>query len=547
MRLKVLAAALTIILLGATLLVAGGVHSQEETTAFLPILKKGTAPPTTGGHAGITAYAGPSTCVACHEKEAQQMHGSVHYQQSGPTPNVLNIDGHAGKSNGAFNSYCGTTATSRLATCAGCHVGYGQRPTTNPNQEQLNNIDCLMCHQEQYARTAAPPYEYVEALGEDGEPRQIRVPVEDENGFHYMPDEEKMAISPLEAARTVHATTRSTCLRCHAYASGSDGGKRGDLSSATASLPRESDVHLSPEGEDMACAACHDAGNHRVRGRGLDLRPNDVPERFTCEVCHGERPHGDYEPRQSNSRDVHAGRVACQSCHIPEFAKEVSTEVARDWLNPFYSPAACSGQGGWKPEEIRESNVIPTYRWFDGTSYVYNLGEVAQFNADGEVEMGLPYGNVASAGAKLYPMKEHRSLSALHERSGTLVPHSTFTYFTTGDFGAAVETGMRAAGLSGSYRLVDVHTYQTINHGVEPAGAALTCDSCHGPEARMDLQGELGYGLKAQEAEVCTQCHEQEDEEKGFYDLHEEHVAGEGYDCAWCHSFSRPDRGLARP
>jgi hypothetical protein len=56
-------------------------------------------PPVIGGdpHATITAYNGPSTCVACHESEAQAMHGSVHYQQSGPTDYATNIPGPAGE------------------------------------------------------------------------------------------------------------------------------------------------------------------------------------------------------------------------------------------------------------------------------------------------------------------------------------------------------------------------------------------------------------------------------------------------------------------
>ena len=28
------------------------------------------------------------------------------------------------------------------------------------------------------------------------------------------------------------------------------------------------------------------------------------------------------------------------------------------------SVEACGGRGGWLPEEIRESNITPTYRWF---------------------------------------------------------------------------------------------------------------------------------------------------------------------------------------
>ena len=61
--------------------------------------------------------------------------------------------------------------------------------------------------------------------------------------------------------------------------------------------------------------------------------------------------------------------------------------------------------------------------------------------------------------------------------------------------------------------------------------------------ARMDLTDDLGYQLKASESKVCTQCHGREDRE-GFYELHEEHVDEEGYDCSRCHTFSRPERDL---
>ncbi len=39
----------------------------------------------------ITDYTGPEVCVACHEGEARDMHGSVHYQQGGAFPNVTNV------------------------------------------------------------------------------------------------------------------------------------------------------------------------------------------------------------------------------------------------------------------------------------------------------------------------------------------------------------------------------------------------------------------------------------------------------------------------
>ncbi|MEN8166506.1 MAG: cytochrome c3 family protein [Pseudomonadota bacterium] len=492
-------------------------------------------------HSSIMEYTGPETCVSCHEVEAQEVHGSVHYQQTGMTPNVTNIADTAGKGEDAFNTYCGSIRTSPFFTCAGCHVGNGLPPEPDMTAEQLNNIDCLMCHQDDYARVGAPPYEDVSVVGEDGFLTNIQIPVEET--FRFMPDESKMTVSILEAARTVHPTTRKTCLRCHAGASGSNGGKRGDLSFATVDPPITSDIHMSSHGEDLTCSNCHSAENHRFKGRGLDLRPNDVADRFTCAECHTDEPHNDFSGTKADSMDRHATKVACQTCHIPEFAKDISTELVRDWTHTHFSAAACGGRGGWLPSEVRASNVVPTYRWFDGTSEVYVLGQVPSENADGEKAFGVPHGAVDSGDAKIYPMKEHRSVSAQHDASGLMIPHSTFTFFTQNSFTEAVLDGMAQEGLEGSYSLVDVHTYQTINHGVEDEANALSCSDCHETTTRIDLQGELGYGLKATEQEVCTQCHKYERSE-GFDKNHVKHVTDKRIDCSACHSFSRQERGL---
>ena len=500
-------------------------------------------------HETITEYIGPETCVVCHEAQAQAEHASVHYQQTGPTPNVPNISGYAGKTDKAFNTYCGTPVTSSRATCAGCHVSYGKYPTDVATTDQLNNVDCMMCHQENYARIAAPPYELVPATDENGLPRTLRVPVEDETGFSYMPNESKMTISILEAARTVHPTTRATCLRCHAGASGSNGGKRGDMSTVTIDPPVASDIHMSSHGENLSCSDCHDADNHRVRGRGLDLRPNDTAERFTCARCHTDTPHKESN-KEVASLDTHASKVACQTCHIPSFAKDISTELSRNWLQPHYSPTACNGQGAWVPGEVRASDVTPTYKWFDGTSYVYALGQVPPLREDGMLAMGVPNGSVDSANAMIYPMKEHTSTVAQHDASGVLIPHSTFSFFATGDFDQAVQDGMSKTGMSGSYSMVQVHTYQTINHGVEDDESALKCTNCHSDISEkntaplvMNLVADLGYELKGDKQQVCSQCHKDK-EPKGFQAMHKKHVADKQYDCSVCHNFSRPERGL---
>ncbi|MEN8179440.1 MAG: PKD domain-containing protein, partial [Pseudomonadota bacterium] len=213
--------------------------------------------PTTAAeaHATITVYEGPSTCVACHDSQAVDMHGSVHYQQTGAAINLTNDvsspdnpDGLAGeRGNGAIgiNTYCGSHENSPRFTCAGCHVGNGRfpkpvLPMVEPARtEELSNIDCMMCHQEIYKRFPTGEFEplNIVAFGADGKPDPTAAPIV-QIGINGIPmvdpitldflfepaDEESLLagsalmISRHEAARTVHATTRKACLNCHAGA-----------------------------------------------------------------------------------------------------------------------------------------------------------------------------------------------------------------------------------------------------------------------------------------------------------------------------------------
>jgi fibronectin type 3 domain-containing protein len=222
--------------------------------------------------------------------------------------------------------------------------------------------------------------------------------------------------------------------------------------------------------------------------------------------------------------------------------------MERDWERAVFSMAACRGQGGWVPEDVRAGNVLPVYQWFDGTSLANVLGQAPVQKPGGEYVLALPNGSVQSTGARLYPMKPHRSNSARLDSTGELIPHSTYTYFTSGNFAAAVAEGQRQSGLTGPYTVVPVQEYQTINHGVESKSSALQCGACHaqyssGGPVRMNLQKDLGYGLKATSTPLCSQCHSAKTS-PGFAYMHNKHVVDKGYDCSACHEFSRPERQL---
>jgi hypothetical protein len=98
---------------------------------------------------------------------------------------------------------------------------------------------------------------------------------------------------------------------------------------------------------------------------------------------------------------------------------------------------------------------------------------------------------------------------SIANRTSQLIALDTSVYFATGDPSAATERGLANMGLAASepYSWIETDTYQMLNHGVSPDGAALRCDDCHGNRARMDLQGDFGYAMRGPESEICSQCH----------------------------------------
>jgi chitodextrinase len=614
-------------------------------------------------HATMSLYDGPQTCLRCHETQARQMHGSVHYQQNGIAPNVTNINApgvanpkRAGEGPAdrplevsplgtpvdsliSINTYCGTHQNSPRSTCANCHVGNGRYPRTPtelsvlPPSEQLSelaNVDCMTCHQQVYKRfpawpevgglgfadltienmalaadgvtLVAAPGSSVTRTGLKGAP--ILHPLTKD--FEFRPagapgslqfalpagaPVPAMTITTEQAAQTVHRTTRQSCLNCHAGAAGGNGAKRGDLSTALVNPPVALDMHMSTAagGASLTCSSCHNVNgtdgktSHRVRGRGLDLRANDVATRFTCDSagCHTSTPHANVTNGTALNR--HTAKVACQTCHIPTFAKVVNgvglpTEMARNWEVPVVSQSACNGRGGWLPEDVKASNVRPTYKWFDGTSRVTYVGEslagmpTKQLDAATAQMIGVaagtpafilgnPNGAINVTTAKIYPMKEHVGKLARNTQTNQLVPHSTYEFFRTGSFCRAVSLGMgrnpdvdcvagQLAPMPSGAESVAVHTYQTINHGVDvkasALGAANQCGNCHtdrgvamtGGPARLQLSGAggLGYDLKepATATGLCNNCHDAETN-PGFVRLHDEHRGRSNVTCSSCH------------
>jgi hypothetical protein len=212
--------------------------------------------------------------------------------------------------------------------------------------------------------------------------------------------------------------------------------------------------------------------------------------------------------------------------------------MSRDWSQPTWNAAFCSGQGGFVGHEVKESNVKPEYVWFDGTSYVYSIGQTIQPEG-GVLHMAKANGAPFDGRSKIVPIKRHFTINMPLHQSGKIIPPAIMWMFMTGDFNLAVQKGMEDLGMSGSYSLLEADAEMLISHGVEPKENAPSCSSCHNgsgstPDGSgMVPFGALGYHTFRDKVLTCDRCHESEDN-LNFDSLHQKHRS-EGVSCTSCH------------
>ena len=487
------------------------------TRAPTPVTATATPDPD-NPHAGIQSYDGPQTCIACHAAEADNALHSEHMQWAGKWKQV--------------NTYCTAPEPADFA-CRACHAGTGK--VTNLT---VNDVDCLVCHSDTYQRALGPQTNDVTVVDWQGTTRVYHFPIKVNGDYQMQPRFDLMpaGTTMVDLARNVHLPTVSTCLRCHAKAGGADGGKRGDIFMALKdpALSPNVDVHISPSGANLTCQACHVPQDHKIPGKGIDLRISEGGT-VTCTQCHAAKPHDE------NATNAHTDRVACQTCHIPTFGKVTGTEMSRDWTQPMWSTAACNGQGAWVGQDVWQTNVIPTYTFWNGQSTVYDLAQPIAADADGFFTLSRALGSINDG--KLYPIKVHTANQPRENSTGRMVAYDVLWNFLTGKFEEAAQRGVDFMGLPGGYTWVNTRAEQLITHGVEPSDNAVQCAACHATRTQLDLR-TLGYVLKGPESQVCTQCHDQKNN-SGFTSVHNKHVEDKNIDCSMCHAFTRPERGLS--
>jgi hypothetical protein len=480
----------------------------------------------------ITTFEGTKTCLTCHQLQARQVLESVHYQWKGDASETIGLNTPEAGKLGGINDFCiypdinwigKLTNVENEAVdggCAKCHVGLGEKPIANPTpdkiQSQLENIDCLICHSDVYRRTVAN-------VG---------------GSFRFVPDTAKMTVSILQAAQNVTRPLRDSCLNCHTKAGGGNNFKRGDIEEAHRNPTRSFDVHMAAAadgGAGLSCLDCHTAVEHRIAGRGTDLRARELPDEVSCTSCHEVRPHNDSEI------DKHTARVNCTVCHIPVYAKVAPTDMERDWSRPGEYIATT---GLYEPSHIKGTRVVPEYRFFNGSSYFYQFGTAAVAGENGRVVMSAPLGDIHDPGAKIYAFKHHLATQPVDPVTQWLLPLKIGKFFETGEIATAVELGVAAVGWKyNGYAFAATERYMGLFHEVAPKEEALSCSSCHNGGTHLDFSA-LGYTPKEtyNAKPLCASCHGDKSDkwtgEAYFTEVHKKHVADKGYDCSSCHIFS---------
>ncbi len=396
-------------------------------------------------------------CLDCHPDAVAVMKTS-HWLWLGPESKIAGREGRLriGKKN-LLNNFCISTRGNERA-CTKCHAGYGWSDESF-DFSRPENIDCLVCHE--HSGT------YVK-------------------GTAGLPTTETDLAA---AARSVGTPSRENCLGCHAYGGGGQAVKHGDLDSSLLHPFADQDVHLGRH--RLACIDCHQAPRHQLEGRAFSVSAEDSGG-VSCADCHANLKH------QDARIEAHLATVACQTCHVPSYARTVPTKATWDWSRAGDTTRKDDPHHYLKikGEFTYEQDVVPEYRWFNLTVARYLAGDAIA--RDGATALNAPQGDIHDRKARIWPFKVHRALQPYDTVTGHLLQPVTGGeggYWTTFDWNRSFELGARATGIpySGHYSFAKTEMVWPITHMVAPKEQALGCTSCHGPEAQRMNWTALGY------------------------------------------------------
>ena len=394
-------------------------------------------------------------CISCHTERHKEVMKSSHWNWE----RQEYIEGRGIRSIGKkniLNNFCiGISANEE--SCNKCHIGYGWTNAAFDFSDSAN-VDCLACHDNSNT--------YVKSLGGYPDP----------------------SVNLNVAAQHVGRPLRTNCGTCHFFGGGGNNVKHGDLEMALFDTNRDVDVHMASEGMDLQCVSCHTAENHRMLGKLYSVSSMNR-DRSSCEQCHTSVPH------EEEILNEHTLKVACQTCHIPTYAKVNSTKLTWDWSaagrlrdgKPFeeddslgnHTYMSIKGSFAWG------RNVRPEYAWFNGTAGHYLVGDTT--SAD-PIRINVLHGSYSDPDAKIMPVKIHRARQPYDPVNRMLIQPKLFSreegegaFWKDFNWGSAAAEGMKAIHLpySGQYTFVNTEMSWPINHMVAPKSQTVACVECH--------------------------------------------------------------------
>jgi hypothetical protein len=226
----------------------------------------------------------------------------------------------------------------------------------------------------------------------------------------------------------------------------------------------------------------------------------------TCESCHGTAPHPATSVEHLKLND-HVSSVACQSCHIPAFARGgVATVMDWDWRTAgktkkgegYHEHGYTQGNGeerytykSIKGNFSYAEDVIPEYGWFNGQMRHTTVD--THFDVrDQPIPINAYAGSRADGDSRIWPFKRMHTWQPFDTGNGNLVYTHLWgddeaAYWGNYDMGAAIERGMKDFGLdySGEFGFLETVSYWPITHMVSPKEDALACQDCHAKDGRL--------------------------------------------------------------
>ena len=428
-------------------------------------------------------------CLSCHTEAAGQIHRTKHWKWEYRNPQT---DQLLGKKN-VVNNFCISIASNEAA-CNSCHIGYGWKDASFDFKSE-ENVDCVVCH---------------DTTGNYKKPSGLAGNVVTKD-LEFPPGSGKVlkAIDLSKIAQKVGKSSRDTCGACHFNGGGGDGVKHGDMDSSLAAPEKALDVHMDASGLDFTCGPCHKTSSHDVAGsrytptakdaKGAHLRgATDNGNPATCVSCHGTTPH-----KTQVRMNQHAAKLACQTCHIPEFARGgIATKMNWDWSTAGQRDA--NGQHivrkdakghityeSRKGDFVLAENVKPVYVWFNGQVNYTLLTDKIDTNQP-VTHINTLGGSATDGKSMIWPIKRFGGKQPYDTVNKTLItPHTAGNddtgYWKNLEWNKAIEVGMKTSGTpySGKFDFIKTQMDWPITHMVAPKDKALGCTDCHSANGRL--------------------------------------------------------------